>query len=343
MRVSRYKSPYVALAADEYLERPTLPYPSGWFCVGLSRDWKPGALRTCRFFGSDVVVYRTVSGMLRVTRPHCPHLGAHLGAGGTVDGEFLVCPLHRFAFGADGACARTPYGAPPRAALELLPSREQYGIVWVWHSVDGSRPTWELPELPEATHPRTVHGKELAGHPQDVMETVIDHRRLVELHGLSSVETLSPPKAVGPFGSVTYRIGRELSRISTVQEVEVKFLGLGGALFLIDLPRLRVAQWLLATPVASGRLQYRAAASVVTDLAPRLPLPVRRVLEKALSFSANRWHVYDARAMLPVLHHKAYVPEPKLTATDAPIGAYRRWARQFYPKGTMEMEDDPVL
>ena len=109
-------------------DRPWLPYPSGWFCVGFSRELPAGRVITRRFMGEDVVVYRTRAGAVRAVRPYCPHLGAHLGVGGTVEGELLVCPFHRFAFDPDGVCTKVPGGRPPRARLDHYPVREQNGI-----------------------------------------------------------------------------------------------------------------------------------------------------------------------------------------------------------------------
>lgn len=33
---------------------------------------------------------------------------------------------------------------------------------------------------------------------------------------------------------------------------------------------------------------------------------------------------------LVIWRHKRYCPQPALAKGDGPIGAYRRWARQFY-------------
>ncbi|MEV6419914.1 Rieske 2Fe-2S domain-containing protein [Streptomyces sp. NPDC051662] len=51
-----------------------------------------------QFMGEDLVAYRTREGIVRVVDPYCPHLGAHLGFGGLVDGENIVCPFHHFAY-----------------------------------------------------------------------------------------------------------------------------------------------------------------------------------------------------------------------------------------------------
>ncbi|MGI5466237.1 Rieske 2Fe-2S domain-containing protein [Streptomyces sp. CA-132043] len=113
MRIHTYRSPQGTAPAVPGV--PRLPSPHGWFCVGIARDFKPGTVATVPFMDGEIVVYRTRRGTLRATRPHCPHLGAHLGAGGYVAGELLVCPFHRFGFGPDGVCETTPYSKPPRA------------------------------------------------------------------------------------------------------------------------------------------------------------------------------------------------------------------------------------
>ncbi|MGW6923207.1 Rieske 2Fe-2S domain-containing protein [Streptomyces sp. NPDC054950] len=54
--------------------------------MGLSGEVKPGRVATRRLGRQDVVLWRTAQGALHANRPYCPHLGAHLGVGGTVQG-----------------------------------------------------------------------------------------------------------------------------------------------------------------------------------------------------------------------------------------------------------------
>ncbi|MFG3029076.1 Rieske 2Fe-2S domain-containing protein [Streptomyces sp. NPDC048253] len=54
--------------------------------MGLSGEVKPGRVATRRLGRQDVVLWRTAQGALHANRPYCPHLGAHLGVGGTVHG-----------------------------------------------------------------------------------------------------------------------------------------------------------------------------------------------------------------------------------------------------------------
>src|SRR5690606_36915397 len=89
-------------------ERGLPPIPWGWFVVGLSHELHPGDVRPVRYFDRDLVLWRTEAGEARVWDAHCPHLGAHLGYGGTVEGETLRCPFHHFRFDGQGRCVEVP-------------------------------------------------------------------------------------------------------------------------------------------------------------------------------------------------------------------------------------------
>src|SRR5437868_8160299 len=127
-----------ALTPSDEMFGAQLPDPDGWYCLGFSREVKPGMVLTRKFMGQDVVLYRTSKGMLRVVRPYCPHLGGHLGLG-KVEGENIICAFHTFAYGLDGMCSRTSYGArPPKARLGFHTVREtNTGLIMAWHHHEG--------------------------------------------------------------------------------------------------------------------------------------------------------------------------------------------------------------
>ncbi|MEW2034170.1 Rieske (2Fe-2S) protein [Streptomyces roseifaciens] len=330
-----FRHGHSARPADRLPALP-LPYPSGWFCVGFSPEWKPGDVRAVRFMGGDIVVFRTRRGLLRATLPYCPHLGAHLGAGGTVDGEYLVCPFHKFAFAVDGSCARTPYGVPPKASLTVLPSREAYGIVWVWHSPGGSPPSWELPLLPRPViSPSASHVVDRPGRPQELMRDVAGHRHFTALHGVDAIDVLSEPVTGGPVYSTAFRVSLGLPCFSVFQDVTLRILGLGAALFLTESAHRRLdgAHWVLVTPVDPGHVRYRVASGAAMLLPPtRLPAPLRRGVERALGRGVNHWTLHGARTGRPGSHRAVPLPSRRDEPADGRSDdAYRQWSRQFYP------------
>src|SRR6185437_5152363 len=88
---------------------PCPRYPRGWFQVAYSDEIDTGAVKPLKYFGKPLVIFRTESGKLSVLDATCPHMRAHLGLGGKVKGESVVCPSHGWQFGTDGVCTGVPY------------------------------------------------------------------------------------------------------------------------------------------------------------------------------------------------------------------------------------------
>ncbi|MEN3271267.1 MAG: hypothetical protein V7636_28, partial [Actinomycetota bacterium] len=72
--------------ADLPYRYPMSPYPTGWYLLAESKDVQPGDVLPIEYFGKELVLFRTEAGEAVVLDAHCPHLGAHLGYGGTVEG-----------------------------------------------------------------------------------------------------------------------------------------------------------------------------------------------------------------------------------------------------------------
>ena len=106
--------------------RPRFPiprYPTGWFQVAWSNEIEPGEAKPIEAFGQSLVAFRSEAGVVKVLDAYCPHLGAHLGQGGSVEGDELVCPFHAWKFNGDGVCTEIPYARkiPPKAKLPCWP------------------------------------------------------------------------------------------------------------------------------------------------------------------------------------------------------------------------------
>ncbi|MET8976586.1 Rieske 2Fe-2S domain-containing protein [Streptomyces sp. NPDC004539] len=307
-----------------------LPLPDGWFCVGLGHEIRPGALLTRRLGEEDVVLARGASGVLRALRPHCPHLGAHLGVMGAVSGEEITCGFHRFAFSLDGPCLRTPYGrGVPRAALGTLHVRETGGLVLVWLGRGGA-PAWEPPQIPvEGWQRPRARMYEVASHPQQMTENVIDFGHLEQLHGATLAKE---PEASfdGPVCTGGFQVVRTLPRLGRVTaEYTFAVHGLGLTVIESALPfaGARTRFFALPTPVGPWRTQFRFAATATTastGLAGALGARLLREVFYAI-------HAAGSLPDLPVWQYQRYRPTPRLAPGDGPIGRYRRWARQFYP------------
>jgi nitrite reductase/ring-hydroxylating ferredoxin subunit len=305
-------------------------YPSGWFAYGFSDELRPGRVLSRPFMGQDLVVYRTGSARACAVDPHCPHLGAHFGVGGRVEGELLVCPFHGFAYGPDGTCVRTGYGtrSPPTARVRRWPLREKNGLLLVYN---GGLPSWEVSELELGgwTRPRR-RSFILRDHPQETTENSVDLGHFTHVHGYRNPRMLRDAIFDGPFLSTAFAAEHPLPvlrRIHLAFEFETEIFGLGYSLVKVRLPaqNLDARLWVLPTPIDEERLTLRLAVSV-RRRSRILPygLLTRLILQGL---------VRDARQDFPIWENKRYLARPALADGDGPIGRYRGWARQFYPLG----------
>ena len=126
-------------------------FPNGWFKLCNSDSLARGAVKYIEAAGKHLAVFRgRVDGRVGVLNAYCPHLGANLAVGGTVDGDKLVCPFHRWSFTADGAVADIPYAKVPSvASTQAYHVVEYYGMVCVFIDAEGRAPTYYPPRIPE--------------------------------------------------------------------------------------------------------------------------------------------------------------------------------------------------
>lgn len=162
------------------------PFPTGWFRVAASADVGRAAVRTVAAFGQELVLFRGGSGGLAATSPFCPHLGAHLGHGGRVDGDSLRCPFHGLRFAADGRCLDGSKGR-----LQTWPTAEWQGQIFVW---SGEAPSYALPHLEDGWSTPAWTTLRIVGHVQDVAENGVDLAHFAEVHRYQRVRdpALSP-------------------------------------------------------------------------------------------------------------------------------------------------------
>ncbi|MFK0215529.1 Rieske 2Fe-2S domain-containing protein [Streptomyces sp. NPDC004288] len=319
---------------------PVLPYPDGWFAVAFSSELVPGRVLTRPLQGEDVVLYRLRDGAVRAVRPYCPHLGAHLGLG-SVEGDDLICPFHRFAFGPDGACVRTGYGTPPppSSGLTPLPVREVDDAVFVWRHHDGRAPDWELPAWHTlGTRPPRLAAWEMAGHSQDVVENAVDLGHFTPLHGWGDSEVAEPAVFEGRSFRVSVRSRERVPLLGeSPLEVTLEGCGISRVHVCTALPRfgVRTCAMYAATMIRPSVFQLRQASRLDIAEPGALPAPAARWVSRSaarllggLMFRGNCEFVAQD---FPVWATKRYQSPPRLARGDGPIGPFRHWARQFYP------------
>ncbi len=282
------------------------------------------------YFGEDIVLFRTESGVLSAIDKTCPHLGAHLG-GGTVKGECLRCPFHDWGFASDGRCVDVPYAPkiPAKAVVKTWPMRERNGLIFVHYCPEGLAPTWEIPELDLSDWtPNRVVRWELRSHPQEIAENTVDCSHLKPVHHVHSTEVMAVECNEHVMHVVLNMVasGAPIGMPDEINDVEldVELHGLGQIISRthVRTADLRAMQRIHPTPVDDERI----AIFGVNNTKFMSDAGYTREIDELFWAAFN----VDFPKDFPIWENKAYIDKPLLVGGDGPIGRYRRWCRQFY-------------
>jgi nitrite reductase/ring-hydroxylating ferredoxin subunit len=308
------------------------PYPRGWFAVGSSDELALGEVRPVRYFGEPLVLFRSEDGAARVFDAYCPHLGAHLGHGGTVQGNELVCPFHGWRFGEDGACTGMPYGKriPPAAKVRIWEVREKHGVIMVWYSAKGDMPDWEMPDFDDSNWtPCISRSWTIKGHTQEVCENTADFGHFRFIHQTNIMRPTSEPKIDGPFFTVSMESDPEalvpelrLDHPTTAGNGFCFGPGLTAADITAKDSGLEAMQRLYVTPVDERHIELRGVVTVGKLDDREATIAYAKGLSEAVF---EQWE-----ADVPIWEHKVYRKTPALNDYESTIAVFRRWYEQFY-------------
>jgi renierapurpurin 18,18'-hydroxylase len=130
--------------------------PNHWYPVVWAEELKPSHIVPVVVWQQPIAVYRDANGHAHAMENACPHKGVELHKG-EVQGDRLVCPYHGWEFAPDGQCVNIPYFPPeqklPCAQARSFPTRERYGIVWVFPGNPDLAALSSIPEVPEYDDP----------------------------------------------------------------------------------------------------------------------------------------------------------------------------------------------
>jgi phenylpropionate dioxygenase-like ring-hydroxylating dioxygenase large terminal subunit len=299
------------------------PIPLGWFALRPSKALAPGALEVVRAFGQDLVIWRSASGVVSVAEAFCPHLGAHLGHGGRVEGERIRCPFHGWSFDTEGTCREIPYArrVPPGACLKTFPVLERNGALWIWHATDGRGPFYEIPPVAECTREdwQPVHRSRwtIATQIQEMAENGVDAPHFQTVHGATGLPE-SEIRVEGATRTALQKAPLQTGRGAATSEITVTNVGLGFSFTrFTGLIETTTLNFVLPRDAHTIELS-------VVFLQPRAEIGSRGM--QAIIADLQRQIEED----IPIWENKIYRPRPVLSEGDGPITEFRRWCRQFY-------------
>ena len=313
-------------------EPPSIP--ASWFhlCGSNELSISPVYVELC---GRAFVGYRTQSGRAVVLAGRCAHLGAHLGHG-TVNGERLVCPLHGWEYGPDGACEKIPAEESiPRFARQCsYPVEERGGHVFFFNRqqarfalpfFEGMSPDQLVPARPfelvadtpwyfigangfDIQHFRMAHDRTLLGAPH-VSSPSPFARRVVaefEVSGNSFQDRLTRCFA-GPRVTMDVTVWGGSLILVRAQFARTTSFGILNVLPIdSQRTRARVIVWVQRSQATPGRLGFDP-----------LNATIRRLMIRAF-----------LRSDLPRIAGLRYQPG-NLTAADAVLADYFAWLEKI--------------
>jgi 3-ketosteroid 9alpha-monooxygenase subunit A len=301
-------------------------FARGWFVIGFGHEIEGGEVRPLRYFGQDLVLFRDAAGAAKVLDAFCPHMGAHLGHGGHVEGDGIVCPFHAWKFDGSGECVEIPYAEkiPKQARIPCWPVRERNGMLFVWHDPDKGPPTWEVPVLQGHGEPPWTswdHGMvTVKTHPREIVENVVDVGHFVPVHG-THVEEISNEFKDHTATQVNRGVAYPLAGGTDNYSLRATYYG--PAYQVTTMEGYLGSRLINAhTPIDEQTLHLRFAVS----LKQRGDSPVSPELRQTYIDNLRGGFFQDLR----IWENMRYRDPPMLCSGDGPIIKLRRWYSQFY-------------
>jgi nitrite reductase/ring-hydroxylating ferredoxin subunit len=321
--------------------RYPFPIPFGWYCIGYPEDFPAGTAKALYYFGRHLVAWRDADEALHLHDAFCPHLGAHLGHGGTVQGCELVCPFHGWHYDTTGTNTHIPYSdrTNRRARLHTYPVLERNGLSLAWYHPDNTEPLWDIPQVtpdPAVADGKTAwsdvirHEYMVDASVQELSENAVDAPHFRILHNTSTVPVIESfttgfPEAVllsahefpTPVGAATGRIDNQ-------------FWGPGVSLVSVT-GIVDTLNYACNTPIEADRCHVRFNLWFDTGGDKRAARGIGRIFMAEVD--------QQFRQDMPIWEHKAHLVRPALVDNDGPIMKFRSWMAQFYAESSMPQDD----
>ncbi len=301
-------------------------FARGWFMIAFSDELAAGQVIPMRRFDQELVIFRTEAGDPVILDAYCPHMGAHLGYGGKIQGDGIVCPFHAWKFNGAGKCTEIPYAKriPPKAGVKAWPVRERNGMIYVWHDREQNEPNWEIPVIEETEDPNFLPWRyaqlEIKTPPLAIVENLADAGHFIPVHNTHPIP--------GSFSNeYNAHVGRQRIKAHAYpvhggkDEFESTATYYGPGYQVTKMFGVTTGVIVNAhTPIDEDRLMLRFGVSLkktegMSD-------------EMVDHFISNMRDGYLQDVQ--IWENKVYLDRPMLCDGDGPIGELRRWYSQFY-------------
>jgi hypothetical protein len=264
-------------------------------------------------------------------------MGAHLGYGGTVNGNSIVCPFHGWEWDSDGQNSKVPYGPRDQVnrRLRIFPTREIDGLIMAWHDPLDRIPFLDcqirqadsdhdlLPSYPDNV--LKFEGRSLV--PQMPIENLVDFAHFKWVHKAAEIGDLVDFRELGTRFQTTIRLAFGVGRESTWLTPNGPVVGrIVSDVWSVG---LFTSRFELGEPGRAEMILVNATTPVdatTSDMSVSLFVRDGSVAERWLSQER-----FQSEQDLLIWENGQYLPTPLLSpAEGAGMRALRNWAYQFY-------------
>jgi nitrite reductase/ring-hydroxylating ferredoxin subunit len=312
----------------------------GWYIACPSSELPQSKAKSIEICSQKIVIFRGEDGEVRALDAYCPHLGTDLGIG-HVDGNWIRCAFHHWAFDATGTCQNIPCQSniPPKAKVQAYATEEKYGFIWIYPDAVAPEGVADFDEL---------QGKEIIAqadtaferncHHHICMMNGIDAQHLKTIHHLDIKMDLSLHRSElgtqidftmrGNFPQTTFRERLGSRLLGSTYEYSMRYAhGCMGLLTMMKNVRLFVPLHMIYayTPIAPGR----------TRIQPIYVTEKRRgilgyLLSKLLLF-CTRLAYYMLRDEDGKIYDNIRFHPQLLLSIDQPLVQYMEYVNQLEP------------
>mmetsp|Transcript_8732 Transcript_8732/g.14140 ORF Transcript_8732/g.14140 Transcript_8732/m.14140 type:complete len:437 (+) Transcript_8732:31-1341(+) len=345
------------------------PFPNGWYRIGDSKQVSKGDVLTISALAREFVVFRGDDGKVGVIDAFCPHLGTHLGHGGKVKGNNIVCPYHLWEFNKDGKNQNIPYCTKDMSGSKRVNVKnyhtyesKELGEIFFWFHAEGLEPQWGLhPGLKEIENSTRNEGMRRVcstSWPDMLMHVFEPSQNSADYFHFQTVHQYLPM----PYN---LKLVKADHIIKTIYGKEGTELEKDCMMIRERLGRLRVFGWDVFTLpqfVADSIITYvhiQGPNNIVFKvdtcfgrfrahfaLLPLEPFKQKSTMvmyaDKSIPWVFARmlhWWIQETVYQdLQVWEHKIHVAPRNLVAGDGPFAQYGKWIEQFYSKGSYSWE-----
>lgn len=244
----------------------------GWYIASPSHALPKEKVKSVEVCGQRIVIFRGEDGQVRALDAYCPHLGTDLGIG-QVDGNWIRCAFHHWAFDETGQCQNIPCQPeiPIKAKLQAYATEEKYGFIWIYPDTSAPERVADFDELKgKAIEIQYDRAFERSCHHHICMMNGIDAQHLKTIHHLDIKMELSLDQddsgtqidftMRGQFPQTTFRERLGQRFLGSTYEYSMRYAhGCIGLLTMMKNVRLFPPLHMIFayTPIALGRTQIQ--------------------------------------------------------------------------------------